>query len=44
MAKKQEVTCPQCLGKGKKKYYVSGKKREDTCGYCAGTGKVDKWD
>lgn len=41
MAKKVEVTCPQCNGSGRRKY--PGKKHEDVCGYCGGTGRVEKW-
>jgi DnaJ-class molecular chaperone len=41
MAKKIEVPCPQCNGKGKKKY--PGKTYEEACSYCAGTGKVEKY-
>lgn len=43
MAKRTMITCPQCLGKGKKTYYNKGKKRTQTCGYCAGAGKVERW-
>ena len=41
MAKKQEINCPQCGGKGKKKY--AGKKHEQTCNYCGGSGKATVW-
>lgn len=41
MAKKVEIACPQCSGRGRKKY--PGKSYEEECSYCAGKGKVETW-